>query len=255
MFQNNIKKLTVLFGYKLLLFTILVSLFRQVSTFLIGDASEVYQVIPDYIQSIFIGLRFDLRVATIAFAPLFLLGLTLSGTNSFGIINKIIPIYSFVIYFLGISVSIGNYYYYKTYSNHFDIFMFGLVEDTSAVLLTMWQDYPIIIMSLISLLTTITLFKITSSVWANLEKRTWPKQKVWVTILTVLCTIAAYFVLARGSIGTFPLKQYHANVSNYEALNKVTPNAFLALDWARSEHKRSASFTAVTRADFEKKST
>ncbi|MBO7913645.1 LTA synthase family protein [Vibrio splendidus] len=254
MFQDNIKKLTRIIWIQVALFTIFASLFRQVFTFLIGDVTEIYQVIPDYIQSIVIGLRFDLRVATIAFAPLFLLGLILSGTKPFKIVNKIIPIYSFVIYFLGISVSIGNYYYYKTYSNHFDIFMFGLVEDdTSAVLLTMWQDYPIIITSLISLLTTITLLKITLFVWERLDTKTWPKQRGWVTALTLFVTIAAYFVLARGSIGTFPLKQYHANVSNYEVLNKVTPNAFLALDWARSEHKRSASFTAVKRADLEEK--
>ncbi|MEZ9792564.1 LTA synthase family protein, partial [Vibrio splendidus] len=90
MFQNNIKKLTRIIWLQVALFTILVSLFRQVFTFLIGDVSEIYQVIPDYIQSIVIGFRFDLRVATIAFAPLLLLGLILSGTKLFRIINKII---------------------------------------------------------------------------------------------------------------------------------------------------------------------
>ncbi|MFA0495159.1 LTA synthase family protein, partial [Vibrio sp. 10N.222.54.B11] len=94
MFQNNIKKLTRIIWLQVALFTILVSLFRQVFTFLIGDVSEIYQVIPDYIQSIVIGFRFDLRVATIAFSPLLLLGLILSGTKSFKLVNKIIPIYS-----------------------------------------------------------------------------------------------------------------------------------------------------------------
>ena len=253
MFQANVKKITRIIWLQVAIFTILLSIFRQIFTFSVGDISAISQVIPDYIQSIYIGLRFDLRAATIAFAPLFLLGLILSNTRFFTLISKITPVYSFIIYFLGISVSIGNYYYYKTYSNHFDIFIFGLVEDdTSAVLLTMWQDYPIIIMSLISLLTTITLFKITLSVWANLDKKTWPKQNGWVTTITLVLTVAVYFVLARGSIGTFPLKQYHASVSkNYEVLNKVTPNAFLALDWAKSEHKRSASFSAVTKSDLE----
>ncbi|WP_261903433.1 LTA synthase family protein [Vibrio fortis] len=252
MFQNNVKKITRIVWLQVALFALLLSLFRQVFTLLIGDINTIYQILPDYIQSAFIGLRFDLRVATIAFAPLLLLGLTLSGSRFFKAVDTIIPYYSYVVYFLGISVSIGNYYYYKTYSNHFDIFMFGLVEDdTAAVLLTMWQDYPIIIMSILSLLIATVLLKLTTKMWSNINLKTWPQRSGLVTVGMLVLTIAAYFVLARGSIGTFPLKQYHANVSSYEVLNKVTPNAFLALDWAKSAHKKSATFKPVSQPIYE----
>ncbi|UPR52319.1 sulfatase-like hydrolase/transferase [Vibrio cyclitrophicus] len=252
MFQNNVKKITRIIWLQVALFALLLSIFRLVFTFLIGDENTIYQLFPDYIQSAFIGLRFDLRVATIAFAPLFLFGLILSGSRLFKIIEKAIPYYSYIVYFLGISVSIGNYYYYKTYSNHFDIFMFGLVEDdTAAVLLTMWQDYPIIMMSFLSLFITMVLSKLTIRVWRSIKTKAFPQQNILVTVGTLFITIAVYFVLARGSIGTFPLKQYHANVSSYEVLNKVTPNAFLALDWAKSAHKKSATFAPVSKPLYE----
>ena len=77
------------------------------------------------------------------------------------------------------------------------------------------------------------------------------QQSGLVTVGMLVLTIAVYFVLARGSIGTFPLKQYHANVSSYEVLNKVTPNAFLALDWAKSAHKKSATFKPVSQPIYE----
>ncbi|MDD2168998.1 hypothetical protein QA338_10755 [Glaesserella parasuis] len=39
----------------------------------------------------------------------------------------------------------GNFYYYKTYNNYYDMLMFGLVEDdTKAVLKNIYDDYPVI---------------------------------------------------------------------------------------------------------------
>ena len=98
MFQANVKKITRIIWLQVAIFTILLSIFRQIFTFSVGDVSAISQVIPDYIQSIYIGLRFDLRAATIAFAPLFLLGLILSNTRFFTLISKITPAYSFIIY-------------------------------------------------------------------------------------------------------------------------------------------------------------
>ncbi|GAK82879.1 phosphoglycerol transferase [Vibrio ponticus] len=199
-------------------------------------------------QSIIIGFRFDMRVATIAFAPFFLLGLILSGTRQFKFLERCIPIYSGVVYFLAAAASIGNYYYYKTYSNHFDIFMFGLIEDdTSAVLTTMWQDYPIVTSTLAAIATMLITTKLVVLAWKKINSLSWPQRSRSITAISILFTIAIYFIFARGSIGTFPLKQYHANVSSYEVLNKVTPNALLALDWARSSHKKSDKFHPVSK--------
>ncbi|EPZ99760.1 hypothetical protein QA264_10030 [Glaesserella parasuis] len=44
-----------------------------------------------------------------------------------------------------IGIVVGNFYYYKTYNNYYDMLMFGLVEDdTKAVLKNIYDDYPVI---------------------------------------------------------------------------------------------------------------
>jgi len=252
MYQENARKLIRIIWVQVALFAFLLSVFRQIFTFTIGDISAISGVLPDYFQSIITGFRFDMRVATIAFAPLLLIGLITAGTKYFSYVKRSLTTYSNVIFFLAAAVSIGNYYYYKTYGNYFDIFVFGLVEDdTSAVLLTMWQDYPIISASIASLVIMWIATKCIKQLWKVIDSLHWSKRNPLVMTLSIIVTICVYFVFARGSIGTFPLKQYHANVSSYEVLNKVTPNGFLALDWARSNHKKSATFEPVSKLAYQ----
>ncbi len=251
MYQNNAQKLVRLVWVQVALLALILSISRQLFTFSIGDLTQISRVLPDYLQSIVIGFRFDMRVATIAFAPFFLLGLIFAGTKLFGRLTRCIPIYSGIVYFIAAAASIGNYYYYKTYSNHFDIFIFGLVEDdTSAVLTTMWQDYPIVTSTIAAIVITAITTQLVTIAWRKIAKLTWPQRSPIITVISLVITIAIYFIFARGSIGTFPLKQYHANVSSYEVLNKVTPNALLALDWARSNHKKSDKFHSVSKDEY-----
>ena len=82
-----------------------------------------------------LGARFDAKVISFSL----LLPLITSGILSFFLSeNTVTNIYlSFIgiIGFIIISITLGNYYYYKTYHNYYDVFIFGLVEeDTQAVL-------------------------------------------------------------------------------------------------------------------------
>ena len=252
MFQQHSRQLIRIIWLQVILFTVVLGLGRQVFLLQVGDLSILQTLPSDYLDSLIIGLRFDLRVATMAFAPLLLIGLCLSASRYYQGFTKAIPTYSFVIYFLAAGVSIANYYYFKTYNNYFDLFIFGLAEDdTVSVLKSMWIDYPILWSAIASLacaaLTTVVIKKALqrSTQWQ------WSARPWYLTTLSIVITIAVYFVLARGSVGTFPLKQYHAYVSDYEVLNKVTPNGFLALSWANSEHKRTTKFHAVSKEKYQ----
>ncbi|ELI9684863.1 LTA synthase family protein, partial [Vibrio vulnificus] len=66
------------------------------------------------------------------------------------------------------------------------------------------------------------------------------------TTAVIVVTILLYVVIARGSIGTLPLKRYHANVSDNKLLNIITPNAFMALDWAKSDYKKQSKFEPIS---------
>ena len=57
MFQANVKKITRIIWLQVAIFTILLSIFRQIFTFSVGDISAISQVIPDYIQSIYIIMK------------------------------------------------------------------------------------------------------------------------------------------------------------------------------------------------------
>lgn len=64
--------------------------------------------------------------------------------------------------FVFMVAAIVNFYYFRTYGSKIDIFIFGLKDDdTLAVLSIMWQDYPVVLGILASLLCgIITLFVI-----------------------------------------------------------------------------------------------
>lgn len=95
----------------------------------------------------YLGLRFDLKIIAIILALPFLFGVPFTFTD---LISSELNAYLWTSYisvfsFLTITITITNYFYFKTYQNYYDIFMFGIVEDdTKAVLKNIYDDYPII---------------------------------------------------------------------------------------------------------------
>lgn len=154
-----------------------------------------------------------------------------------------------VIAFLIGAVAIGNYYYYQTYHTHIDVFAFGLMEDdTQAVLGNMWQDYPIIQSLLLSLLLGWLPARWARRTLVQRERKPWP---LTVFIVYLLAALTLLFVISRGSIGTFPLRRGNAQVSDLLALNKLTPNGFMAIDWAIKDREEDIAFNPVSHAEGE----
>ena len=121
----------------------------------LANKSDIFQM---YIQ----GLRMDLKVIAIGFAPLLLLGYiallwqfvsaklrqdsALKRIESF--IVRIYPAFSSLyIDIMAILASLFSFiafYYYDMFKTKIDIFIFGLKDDdTSAVLSIIFNDYPI----------------------------------------------------------------------------------------------------------------
>ena len=102
----------------------------------------------------FIGVRYDLRIAGIALAPLLLSGLMLASWQAgWQWWRRCAPFFIGLVSLIAVATAIGNFYYYQTYHQHFNVFAFGLFEDdTQAVLANIHQDYPVIAASLVALL-------------------------------------------------------------------------------------------------------
>ncbi len=221
---------------------------RMIFFYLQVDSGMLSGREEDLFRAFWVGSRFDLKVATIGLAPLFLSGLLLAAfRGGFGKLRTVFLYYAAVLFFLLITFSIGNYYYYTTFGNYIDVFVFGLFDDdTGAVLTSVWSDYPVLAallaVAVITFLMTyiVSRFLRQSEYW-NIKPMHWSLFAVIVVI-----TVFTYAALARGSLSTLPLKRYHASVSDYDVLNKITPNAFVALEWARADYNKQATFEPVT---------
>lgn len=195
-----------------------------------------------------IGIRYDLRVAAMAMAPLLLSGLMVAGWNKgWAWWRPLAVIWVALITLLVSAAAMGNFYYYQTYHQHFNVFAFGLFEDdTTAVLANMGQDYPIVGASVLALLLATM-----AGGWAYFKLRTNPSKSAWswpAVVIYLFIGISLVFILARGSVSTFPLRRGNAQVSELTVLNQLTPNALMALDWAWKDKKNDVTFTPVTQA-------
>ncbi|MDD2155940.1 LTA synthase family protein [Glaesserella parasuis] len=138
----------------------------------------------------------------------------------------------------------GNFYYYKTYNNYYDMFMFGLVEDdTKAVLKNIYDDYPVISGSLaVLVLAALPAYFMYYALYQGLLN--WDVHWSVATLLFVGSFLAlAFFV--RGTIRSKPLTKDHAQVSSLAVINKLVPNGVIAVEWAFRDRKRNILFEAV----------
>lgn len=248
-YQSYFRQLSLLFfGFFLSSFSIL--FFARALFFIhIQDALPLENLSDDIWRAFWIGGRFDAKVTAIAYAPLLLSGLIAAACErTYVLWLKLASGYHSIIVFLYIIGCFGNYYYYLTYGSHVDLFVFGLLDDDSqAVLNSIWQDYPILQIIGFSLVVSGFSYWLSHrflSRWGRLNQSIhWH----WsITSLAVITILLLTFIVARGSLGTHPLKRYHASVSPHKPLNMITPNVFMAIDWAISEYKEQSHFEPVS---------
>ncbi len=135
-------------------------------------------------------------------------------------------------------LAVAQHGYFGFYRTMFDPIVFGLInDDTKAVLSTMWDGYPVIRMILLILSLTfvesIFIYRVGKNAFLKVKN-------VWLTslgglpgrsfrlVLNVVSFIALC-LLARGSLGTFPLMADDATVGNNSFLNAITQNSVVAI--------------------------
>lgn len=191
------------------------------------------------------GLQFDIKAASIMTAVLVVPGLLcLLARKAMTFYRYCLPKLLTAFLVIALAATVANFYYFQVYERQFDVFVFGLLEEgTSTVLATIWADYPVL-PALAGLLAASWLLHRLFAWVAKRSETGEPKRSV-----VIVCTIAAVLALAvgsRGSLGKFPLRQDAAQISASVHLNRLIPNAVLALDWARKEHRNSQSFHPVS---------
>ncbi|WP_132862534.1 LTA synthase family protein [Stenotrophomonas sp. ATCM1_4] len=127
-------------------------------------------------------------------------------------------------------LSICEHFYYAFYKTRFDPIVFGMFEDdTGAILQTVWDDYPVVPGVLALLVAGLALGWLVPRLgqWLGLR---WPAGSGgWgkAAVLVVQCVLL--LLLARGSVGTFPLVRRDVTVSADPFVNALVLNAPLTL--------------------------
>ena len=228
------------------LLTVVVFFIGRVVLFSAFIDETVKQNYANDLSALFLkGLQFDIKAASIMTAVLVVPGLLcLLARKTMTVYRYCLPKLLTAFLVIALAATVANFYYFQVYERQFDVFVFGLLEEgTPTVLATIWADYPVL-PALAGLLAASWLLHRLFAWVAKRSETGEPKRSV-----VIVCTVAAVLALAvgsRGSLGKFPLRQDAAQISASVHLNRLIPNAILALDWARKEHRNSQSFHPVS---------
>lgn len=123
----------------------------------------------------------------------------------------------------------GNHYYFGFYGTPISPIVFGLGEDdTGAVLYTIWKDYPLLraLSAWLALSLAQSGLALLGGRWLGARLAALPRAA---RIVAGVATFVLLFYFARGSFGTFPLREQHLSVSSHAFINNLTPNGAYAL--------------------------
>lgn len=199
-------------------------------------------VIPSSIwfKAYWMGLRFDAKWLAILFIPGWISLIIATFTPekiSVWLMRYPMRWFTFAGVFTALVLALVNYFYIGFYQSPINSLIFGLFEDdTSAILKTVWHDYPIIPCLLELTLSLTVIFW--GAHWLSFrwikERQLGKKLVISLIILTTLLLAG----LARGSFGVFPLRETDMAVSDNSFVNLNVPGGSHALYMAWQERKQ-----------------
>lgn len=218
---------------------------------------DLHQIL-DYRRDIFslfvIGLRFDIRVSCLLFGILLILLFPcFFSAKLYAVSQKYILLLSSSLVMLCLLFTVINIFYFMTYYRHIDVFLFGLIDDdTTAIIKTIWLDYPVVWVAVGLMLGSLLVARIEAIWHAFVFRKIRNVSPAWIKTPTLFITLIFIFVGARGGWGVFPLRQSDAQISHYSILNQFVPNGLIAFDWAYKGYKMNNQFVPVSLEDRDK---
>ena len=186
-----------------------------------------YQASNSDLASVLVqGLRFDLKVSAVA-GFLLLLALPWVSARANGRIAASVA-------FFYVMLSLVNLHYFGFYKTPIDSLVFGLVEDdTTAVLQTIWHDFPVVWTLLLAVVLTMAAVALHRVLVARLKPDTALQGRPVAVKLGLI--IAIFFALAfaiKGTLREMALQRQHLTVTTTQFLNDMVPNGPIALKYA-----------------------
>jgi len=201
------------------------TLIRFISLFLFQAEPLDSSILTDLL---IMGFRFDARiVATVLLLFIYIPAILLHCLP----VNKYLNLWFRAILslclILIVTISFINIAYLLFFGNPIDVLVFGFIDDgTLNVIKSILSDFRFIIISLISIAVSFLLFNLFIKKSNSTQAL---NTSSWVKTITLLCIIPFMFIIARGSMGTFPLFKKQAEISNNRLVNSLTQNAIYHL--------------------------
>ena len=172
------------------------------------------------------GLRFDLKVSAVAGFLLLLVLPWVSGKVQGRIATGVA--------FLYVMLSLVNLHYFGFYKTPIDSLVFGLVEDdTTAVLQTIWHDFPVIWTILLGLGLTWGSVRLHRVLVRRLRPDTVLQSRhVAIQLVMAIVVFFALVFAGKGTIREMALQRQHLTVTTSPFLNDMVPNGPIALKYA-----------------------
>ncbi|MGB6328835.1 MAG: LTA synthase family protein [Halarcobacter sp.] len=133
----------------------------------------------------------------------------------------------------------ADFGFYSYFKDHINILFFGLFDDdTSALLITFWQNYNVIFILSLFFIYSFFLFKVISFILNKENKylKSFFGLKISFLIFTIIFVLN--FLAIRGTLGMYPLGKMIPNVSENEFINKIPQNGFRAFTSAYNIRKK-----------------
>lgn len=189
------------------------------------------------------GMRYDMVAGAVAAGLIGLLTVPVWLTGRRETAVRLAQRLLLALLLLFVLLSLCEHFYYAFYKTRFDPIVFGMFEDdTGAILDTVWDDYPVIRGVVGLLLAGVVLHWCIPRAGDWLAQR-WPRASgTWARALLLVLQCVLLILLARGSVGSFPLIRRDVTVSTDPFVNALVLNAPLTLYRAARTRAKETDF-------------
>lgn len=225
-----------------LFFLTIMTLFRVVFFTYYSPLTSIDGYYGDIAEAFVLGFRLDLTVigyiqALLTIALIVLYYLRKAVFLQYFI--KFIPYYLFITYAVVSFFLCADFGFYSYFKEHINIIFFGFFDDdTTALLVTFWQNYNVLLILSLFFLYLAGLFVVIKRIFAkqNINVSSFLSSKNSILLFVIIFVLN--FLAVRGTLGMYPLGKMIPNVSTDEFINKVSHNGMRAFADAYDARKK-----------------
>lgn len=210
----------------------------RLALYILQQPTDVNASLATVVNLFITGMRFDAKLMASLLIPNILLSFLLLPLPRYFIsfYRRFWLCLGLVMLFFIFLLSFINHFFFSFYQSPINALIFGFLEDdTTAILATVWRDWPIvsltILLLIISLLPILLVFYLT--------RKPPQKRPLWLSLATVFASFLALLIVARGSLGVFPLGKMDMAIAEHSFINNLVPSGAWALYEAATQRSKS----------------